>query len=340
MLPFIVSKTPTKATLLLVMTVLVPAVSAQSAAKAVSGMDAARVFAKNSGAVVTIKTESGSGSGVIVDPRGVIATNLHVVQGDSRATVTLANHVAYDVTGVIAVDFEKDLILLKIDASALPSAAFGNSDKLSIGRTVYTIGAPHGLELTLSRGIISGLRDSGRGYRVVQTDAAIAPGSSGGGLFDDNGELVGITIGGIPDGNSLNFAVPANYVRRMLTAAATPKLTLADVAGLPTLVNTRLCRRLETDEGEWNCERAASPVTAGSLTFLTRVKSAKDTTVQHRWYRGQELMRSVQLKIAANPTEGYRTYSRYQVNAGAAEWRIELRASDGTLLHEEKFSVR
>jgi S1-C subfamily serine protease len=92
------------------------------------------------------------------------------------------------------------------------------------------MGAPQGLELTLSQGIVSGLRDSDdKGYRVIQTDAAISPGSSGGALFDDNGDLVGITTYKVRGGENLNFAVPVNYVRKMLTATATARFTLADL---------------------------------------------------------------------------------------------------------------
>jgi hypothetical protein len=105
------------------------------------------------------------------------------------------------------------------------------------------------------------------------------------------------------------------------------------------VLNPRLCRRLVT-EGDWTCDRATSPVPAGSLTFFTRVRSDRDLTVRHRWYRGQEVVKSMQVQIVANPTEGYRTYSQYGVTAGAAEWRVELRTSDGALLHEEKFVVR
>jgi hypothetical protein len=110
--------------------------------------------------------------------------------------------------------------------------------------------------------------------------------------------------------------------------------------GSPSLVNASLCRNLETADGEWSCDRATSPVRAGALIFLTRIRSDRNTTVQHRWFRGQELVRSAKLNVTANPTEGYRTYSRYLVTAGAGEWRVELRTSDGALLHEEKFTVR
>lgn len=109
--------------------------------------------------------------------------------------------------------------------------------------------------------------------------------------------------------------------------------------GFPNVVNPRLCRSLETGDGEWNCDRATSPVQAGALIFLTRVRSDQNTTVHHRWYRGQELVRSAPLRVVASPTQGYRTYSRYFVTTGA-DWRVELRTSDGALLHEEKFVVR
>jgi S1-C subfamily serine protease len=203
-------------------------VSAQTAGKADVPLDAAGVFKRASAAVVTITTPSGFGSGVIVDPSGVIATNLHVVQGDSHATVTLANHDSYDDVDVIDVDPRKDLVLLKVKAFKLPSLALGDSDDLLVGNAVYAIGAPKGLELTLSEGIVSGLRDSGEGYRVIQTSAAISPGSSGGGLFNGHGDLVGITTYRIEGGENLNFAVPVNYIRGMLATA--PKLSLAELA--------------------------------------------------------------------------------------------------------------
>ena len=83
------------------------------------------------------------------------------------------------------------------------------------------------------------------------------------------------------------------------------------------------------------------PVGPGSLLFYTRLKSPTDITVQHRWYRGDRLRQVVELPIRANTTGGYRTYSRNTINnQGAAEWRVELRTSDGALLHEERFAVR
>ena len=190
-------------------------------------LDAPGVYKKAHAAVVTITTPTGSGSGVLVDPSGVIVTNLHVVRGDLTATVTLANHDAYDDVEVVAVDARKDLVLLKVKAFKAASIILGDSDDLAVGNAVYAIGTPQGLELTMTEGIVSSLRDSGDGYGVIQTSAAISPGSSGGGLFNDRGELVGITSYRMK-GESLNFAVPVNYLRGMLDTTA--KFTLTELA--------------------------------------------------------------------------------------------------------------
>ena len=116
------------------------------------------MFDKNSPAIVTIQTPSGFGSGVLVDPTGVIVTNLHVVEGDSSATVTLANGDIYDDVQVIAVDERRDIVIIKIAGFQLPTVEFGDSDDVVVGEGVFAIGSPQGLDLTISDGIISGKR--------------------------------------------------------------------------------------------------------------------------------------------------------------------------------------
>jgi hypothetical protein len=82
-------------------------------------------------------------------------------------------------------------------------------------------------------------------------------------------------------------------------------------------------------------------VDPGSLFFYTRIRSAGDTTVQHRWYRGNQLRKVVELRVRANTTDGYRTYSRNTVDhEGGGDWRAEVRTKDGILLHQERFVVR
>jgi hypothetical protein len=125
----------------------------------------------------------------------------------------------------------------------------------------------------------------------------------------------------------------------------------AAVAGSPAASGTsprvaaaRVCATLSTREsrdapGEWQCDAADPPLHQGPLYFYTRVLTTRDTTVQHRWYVGDRLRQTIRLRVPARPTRGYRTYSRVTVFP-AEDWRVELRASDDTLLYEERFDVR
>ena len=124
------------------------------------------------------------------------------------------------------------------------------------------------------------------------------------------------------------------------TASATP-------AGPqpPVVAAAHLCRDLLTgrrgESSDWQCIPPSLPVDPGPLFFYTRVKSPTDTTVQHRWFRGDRLRQVVELRIRANTTTGYRTYSRNAVDSqGAGDWRVELRTNAGVMLHEERFVVR
>jgi len=114
--------------------------------------------------------------------------------------------------------------------------------------------------------------------------------------------------------------------------------------GAVQVVEAQLCTSLSTGaarSGIWQCVRSNGPVTSGSLFFYTRLKSSRDATIEHRWYRGNQLRRAVDRAIRANSTDGYRTFSRIRFGKDSAgEWRVELRDKDGTVLREEKFVVR
>ena len=167
---------------------------------------------------------TGQGSGVVVG-RTEVVTNCHVVE----EAASLAVRQASDHTGgttwrmkasVLAQNDERDLCLLHVeelsDPPAPTTARLGSAKTLSVGEEVYAIGAPRGLELSLSRGIVSQLRGvlGKRRGPLIQTDAAISSGSSGGGLFNANGELVGITTFKWR-GENLNFALPADWVQEL-----------------------------------------------------------------------------------------------------------------------------
>ena len=117
---------------------------------------------------------------------------------------------------------------------------------------------------------------------------------------------------------------------------ATPN-TLTRSAAMPTVVTAQLCTALRA----WRCETADSQVPPGPMFFYTKVKSATATTIEHRWYQGDRLRRAVQLRIEANPGTGYRTYSRTTISSQPVDgWRVELRSTDGAVLHEVRFTVR
>lgn len=178
--------------------------------------------------VVTIETDAGSGSGVILDSSGVIATNVHVLEDSTTVSIKLQSGDVYrfESMTLIASDEVKDIAIIKIPGFELPAAKLGNSNSARLGQDVFAMGAPAGYEGTVSRGIISAIRDSGEGFKLLQIDAAISPGSSGGALFNTDGELIGIVVGYIEDAQNLNFAIPINYYRGMLSSDA--KMTLRE----------------------------------------------------------------------------------------------------------------
>jgi hypothetical protein len=112
-------------------------------------------------------------------------------------------------------------------------------------------------------------------------------------------------------------------------------ITTERSTALPTVVAAQLCTAL----ANWRCQTADSDVPPGPMFFFTQVKSDAAITIEHRWYQGDRLRRTVPLRIQANPGAGYRTYSRTTVS-DAGDWRVELRSADGTVIHEERFIVR
>lgn len=125
-------------------------------------------------------------------------------------------------------------------------------------------------------------------------------------------------------------------------AAAGQARTTTPTPASVNVVEAHLCTKLETSTRDatrdWRCDRPSGPVRSGSVFFYTRVKSTRHTMVEHRWYRDNELRKTVNLSLPANPTEGYRTFSRTTVGKGA--WKVEIRTNDGLVLEQEDFVVR
>lgn len=172
-----------------------------------------------------LEIPKGSGSGFVWDEQGHVVTNYHVVSGASRVKVTLPDHSTWSAE-VVGESPERDLAVLKVAAPAgrLPPLLVGKSGDLQVGRKVFAIGNPFGLDQTLTTGIVSGL---GRQLRseigvmedLIQTDAAINPGNSGGPLLDSAGLLIGVnTAIYSPSGTSagVGFAIPVDTVQRVV----------------------------------------------------------------------------------------------------------------------------
>ncbi len=206
-------------------------------------MSPSQVYESVKDSVVVVKVydrqgkQTGLASGVML-PSGDIITNYHVVKAGVRYTVGRDQRNTRAI--LKAGDPDKDLCLLaplSLGAYAhghliiAVPARLGKAGELKVGEPVYAVGAPEGLELTLSEGIISQLRGSGP-HPIIQTTVAISPGSSGGGLFNAKGELVGITTFYLKEGQNLNFALPVEWIGEV----AKEKIQEAPRVEEPTLV--------------------------------------------------------------------------------------------------------
>jgi S1-C subfamily serine protease len=192
---------------------------ASAPASSAQVVDLARVIERARPAVVTIHGEGPSGervlgSGFVVRQDGMVATSAHVVAGQTALTVTLASGERLSVTGIAAINRARDLAILETDGQELPSLGLGDSDRVRLGEPVVALGSPLGLEGTVSIGHVSGIRRD-----LLQTTAPVSPGSSGGPLVNQAGEVIGVIRATLIGGQNLNFAAAANRLRELPRAS-------------------------------------------------------------------------------------------------------------------------
>lgn len=201
---------------ILVLALLAPPTAARA-------QDAARVFEKVSHAIfmVIVTTDDSSvvdvvsqGSAVLIAP-GRLITNCHVVEKGSAIFVSRREDKVTERARIVNKDPQTDLCeldLLQTKPAFDKPVEIAPKDSLRVGEPVYAIGSPRGMELTISDGIVSATREARGNIKVIQTTAPFSPGSSGGGLFDAQGRLVGITTLIVKDSQNLNFAVSSQYI--------------------------------------------------------------------------------------------------------------------------------
>jgi putative serine protease PepD len=189
------------------------------------------IYAAASPSVASVRTSDGSGTGFLVDSNGTVVTNAHVVGNNKQVQVRFNDKGSYVDAQVLSVDASTDLAALKVDESAaqgIRPLQLADSDKAQVGDPVVAIGYPLGLDRTATSGIVSGLErqiQSPNGFsidKVIQTDAAVNPGNSGGPLLNAKGQVIGVnsqiaTAAGGGEGNvGIAFAIPSNTVKQVL----------------------------------------------------------------------------------------------------------------------------
>ncbi len=232
----------------------------------------------------------GVGSGVIIDKKGYILTNNHVIERADKLKVTTTDGNVFDGI-VVGTDKITDLAVIRIESKeALPFAELGNSDELRIGQIAIAIGNPFGLSggPTVTAGIISALSrklqfENGI-LELVQTDASINPGNSGGPLINTNGEIIAISTAKIPYAQGIGFAVPINVAKTILTdLIENGRVTNRPWIGISTIKITRQLARyygLPTEEGALIAEvQSNSPADYSDLRKGDIIESLDGKTI-------------------------------------------------------------
>ena len=245
------------------------------------------------------------GSGFFVR-HNLIATNYHVIKKATQSTAKLVGKkTKYIIEGITSTDETNDLVLLKVTAKGINPLPLGDSDTVRIGDTVYVVGNPKGLEGTFSNGIISSVRE-GYNKKEFQMTAPISPGSSGGPVLNDKGEVIGVSVGIYPGqgAQNLNFASHSNALKRLL-ACSGPVRLLSQDSHESYLIRGYKKEKLEDYKGA-----------IADYTQAIRLKPDDDTAYYNRGNAKVKLrqyesaIKDHSIAVHLNPNNAYAYYSR------------------------------
>jgi serine peptidase DegS len=257
------------------------------------------------------------GSGVVIDPRGYIVTNWHVIRDADEVRVQLADgRVA--IPTLVGADPETELALLKIDLPNLPGIALGRSDNLEVGEVVLAIGNSLGLSQTVTMGIVSAKGRGQLGVTIfedfIQTDAAINAGNSGGALVNAKGELVGINTAVLstapdqPTPEGLGFAIPVNLVRGVMQQLVAHGRVIRGYLGVDTVdLPASQARGLGIDGSAVQVTNVTGPAAAAGLKpgdVLTHINDQRTFTQQQAMNMVASAQPGQRIRIRATHSDG------------------------------------
>lgn len=178
--------------------------------------------------------KAGQGSGYVTSADGTIITNYHVIRGASALNIRLPGKESYRVDSTVGYDVEHDVAALQVSGASISALQTEDIELAKVGDRAVAIGAPLGLERTVSEGIISALRDAG-GTHIIQTTTSISPGSSGGPLLNEYGRVIGLTTATVRDGQNLNFVISARHITELLNRRR--QISLSEMLSETQVVN-------------------------------------------------------------------------------------------------------
>ncbi|OGU27921.1 MAG: hypothetical protein A2057_16340 [Ignavibacteria bacterium GWA2_35_9] len=279
-------------------------------------LSAEQIYEKVNDAVVVVLSYDYSdnltsqGSGVVLNDKGYVVTNYHVLSGNERLEIIHGEDVIPYVD-IIGIDVEKDILILKIEDKKFPAIKTGEVKSLKVGQRVYAIGSPMGFENTISEGIVSGLRsyeELRKNY--IQITASISSGSSGGAVVNDKGELIGISTLTSKVGQNLNFAIPIDEVLKVEIGSYSKDDRYKDFELLNKGLNAE--RKGNYQEAINYYSRYIAKFPNNSFAYYNR-GAAKDNLKD---YRGAIQDYNKAIEINPNDAEAYN-------NRGAAKFNIK-----------------
>lgn len=279
---------------------------AQSNAK----IEASELYEKSLPAVVLAicgKSDgtTAQGTGVILRNDGVIVTNFHVCGDATTAKIKLRNGDIYDDVSLVATDERKDIAILRIKAINLPTLFVGDSDALRIGSTICAIGAPLGLEGSISSGIISSIRPASEmfswaeGFRIIQFTAPVTHGSSGSPLLDEKGQVIGLVFAGRNEGQNLNAAIPINYITPLINSRSEGK-ALGKLSNQETPTRSKTTGTVEDITGVYTGGWVSNDYNVSGALVMT-VSFTNGVANVRAVLTGSEFLNQIELEVTLTP---------------------------------------